>query len=164
MSSNATLYKCYYCGKQYSKPEEVLLCQAKHESLIRENNTEGLNRFIISSMLDLGEISDGENSFKDLYHDKATLVVALFALLSRNGVDEIWYSDFFSDGSIRPGYFLVGLNYNPDEQLTYLLPIEYKAEIALFALGLEKAPPFKGHSSEDVRKRLYKQVIKLRTG
>lgn len=157
---NENKYKCFYCNTVYDKPEDVWLCQLKHEKLIKKNNTESLNHYILGSMLNLNDISDGQTTFGELYEDKYNLILALFVLAKERGF-KIWYSDFFSDGSLRPGFFLAGLNEDPDDQITYLLPVRMKRYIEPLGKLLSVAPPFKAHNAEDVRERLLKQFVKL---
>lgn len=159
MGQEKAEYKCFYCNKEYDKAEDVLICQMKHERVIKRNNTEGLNHYISGAMLNLEDIGDGKTTFGELYEDKYYLVLSTFILLSKKEGSDIWYSDFFSDGSLRPGYFLIGYNTEPEDQITYLLPMRYRKYVESFGRLLPVAPPFKGHNAEDVRKRVMKQII-----
>lgn len=153
-------YKCFYCNKEYEKAEEALLCQIKHETLIKRNSTESLNHYIAGAMLNLNDISDGQSTFGELYEDKYILILSTFILLSKDEKNYIWFSDFFSDGSLRPGFFLIGLGTDPEKQITYLLPIEMRGYVESFGRLLSVAPPFKGHNTEDVRERVVERIIK----
>lgn len=155
-------FRCFYCSKEYNTAEEALLCQEEHESIIKRNNTESLNHYIVGAMLNLSEISDGQTTFGELYEDKYTLILSTFILLSKDKGNLIWYSDFFSDGSLRPGFFLIGLDEDPEKQITYLLPMKMRRYVEPFARLLSVAPPFKGHSTEDVRERVVKRIIEAR--
>ncbi len=153
------VYRCFYCGKEYSQPKEALMCQLNHEKVIKKNNTESINHYILNAMLNKGDISDGQKTFKELYQEKNNLTLALLVVLSKMKKKEIWYSDFFSDGSRREGFFLVGLNYEPEYQITFLLPYEMKGYVRQVGMPLSTAPPYQAHSTEEVTKRLYEQII-----
>ena len=155
----AERYRCFYCGKEYLLAESALSCQLNHEKVIRKNNTNSLNHYISSAMISKLDISDGQKTFSELYREKNNLILALLVVLSKLEKQKIWYSDFFSDGSSREGFFLVGINYEPKYQITFLLPYDMKHYVMKIGTGLPTAPPYQAHSTEDVTQRLYNQII-----
>jgi hypothetical protein len=103
-----------------------------------------------------GEISDRYHTFNQLYEHRITIYLAMCRLVAAQGKKTVWMSKTHSDGSVWDGWFLLGIGEQNGEQITYHLPDSYwepLREEALFVL-LEKAPPFDGHSSEDVLIRL----------
>ena len=159
MEKQGNMYKCFYCEKIYSTAEEALYCQEKHERIIRQSNTDSVNHYIKEAMLDTLNISDGRNTFGELYAEKNYLILALFALLAKDKSYDLWYTDLYSDGSLRAGFFLAGINKEPDLQITYILPVKHRDLLSKIATSLPTAPPFKAHTSKDVLGRLKKQII-----
>ena len=153
-------YRCFYCNKNYETPMEVLHCQEKHEKIIKKTNTETLNSYIQGTLLNTCNISDGKNTFGELYSDKYSLIIALLSLASLKG-EEVWYTDKFSDGSSREGFILAGLNYSMDNQITYLIPEEMESYMIKIGERLDMAPPFRGHTSEDVNKRVMQYFVDM---
>lgn len=106
------------------------------------------------------EISDGYHTFDELYEHRTVLFIVLCKRLSYV-VDpleqpaKIWRSKKHSDGKLIFGgkWFVLGINKEKGEQITYHLPIE-KWEECIFAETLDKAPEYDGHTSDDVLKRL----------
>ena len=152
-------YVCFYCGTEYEKPEDVLKCQKRHEKDMEKANTEILNGYITHTLLDISKISDGRNTFQELYEDKYTLVLSVLTLMSQLDGVEVWYTDRFSDGSSRKGFILVGTNYEADDQITFLVPEEMRGFFEVIGKELDIAPPFRGHTSKEVSFRLYQQII-----
>lgn len=100
----------------------------------------------------VGAISDGYHTFDELYEHRITLYIALCKRLE-NTTLQPWRTKVHSDLSVWDGWFLLGIGTDPGEQITYHLPIE-KWEEASFAIELERAPDFDGHTSADVLERL----------
>jgi hypothetical protein len=108
-----------------------------------------------------GEVSDGYHTFDELYEHRITLYIALCKILAQiyNNCSEglpwcyIWRSKIHSDGSEWPGWFLLGINYQQGNQITYHLPLG-RWEETNFAKDADIAPPFDGHTSSDVLDRL----------
>lgn len=95
------------------------------------------------------EISDGYHTFGELYEHRH----ALFALVCSLLPNESWKTHIQGDGEACPdGWFLAGLCYQPGEQLSYHLPEAWWP--AIQAHELRQAPPWDGHSSQDVLDRL----------
>lgn len=152
-------YKCFYCERTYSEPQDALKCQEKHEKIIRVSNVDGVNHYIRESLINPMEISDGRNTFGELYHERDELVIGLLCFMAEKEEFEVWYSDLYSDGSLRPGFFLTGVNLDPDLQITYVLPVRYQNTVARFAKKLPVAPSHRAHNSKDVFNRLREEVI-----
>lgn len=117
------------------------------------------------------EISDGFHTFDELYDHRITLYIALCKSLqerlyhgdilnhipSKNMLDKkVWRSKIHSDGSKYEGWFILGINRNKGEQITYHIPLKRWKE-TIFAQTLEKAPKFDGHTSADVLNRIKNQ-------
>ena len=107
-------------------------------------------------------ISDGYHTFGELYEHRITLYITLCKL--KAGEDNVpfggpfdsfpvWRSKVHSDGSSYPGWFILGINYKPGDQITYHLPMSYWDQTS-FADELDSAPAFDGHTSQDVLERL----------
>lgn len=109
--------------------------------------------------IDTNEISDGYHTFGELYEHRITLYIALCkwvrSFMYREGNGDVWRSKLHSDGSSFDGWFILGINKEKGEQITYHLPLEKWNETG-FAETLEKAPEFDGHTSEDVLERIKK--------
>lgn len=104
-------------------------------------------------MNDTGKISDGYHTFDELYLHRHLLFINLCKVLPPDVV--VWKSVLHSDGSSYDGWFVLGINKERGEQITYHLPMEFwdKTE---FAKNLNKAPEYDGHTSNDVLERLNK--------
>lgn len=109
-------------------------------------------------------MSDGFHTFDELYEHRITLYIALAKQLGQiedeadeHGMPEhlVWRSKLHSDGSSFDGWFILGIDKNKGEQITYHLPLS-KWEETNFAETLELAPEWDGHSSADVLERLKK--------
>lgn len=106
----------------------------------------------------MGSISDGYHTFDELYEHRITLYIALLSVLADKNSHwsaDIWISKFHSDGTSFDGWFILGINKEIGEQITYHIPMKYWEQIS-FAETLEKAPEFDSHSSKDVLERLQK--------
>lgn len=100
---------------------------------------------------------DGYHTFDELYDHRITLYIALCKMMSKHasgGDSYVWYSLLHSDGSSIPGWFVLGINDNKTQQITYHLPIERLSEVSSFACECDKAPEYDGHTSDDVLLRL----------
>lgn len=123
-----------------------------------------LNAFIKIAELDTNKISDGYHTFGQLYDHRVELYIALCRILSSRyplmrvlipGNAMVWRSKLHSDGASFDGWFILGIESEPGEQITYHLPLS-KWNDCGFSVTLDKAPEFDGHTSEDVLKRLAK--------
>jgi hypothetical protein len=113
----------------------------------------------LKSISDEVSISDGYHTFDELYDHRIILYTALcknineVLILENPGKFEIWKSQKHSDGTNIDGWFVLGIGTDKGKQITYHLPNE-KWNKCNFAVALEKAPEFDGHTSEDVLKRI----------
>lgn len=101
---------------------------------------------------------DGYHTFAELYDHRIELWIALcksvYLSFTVNGVTSpIWRTKVHSDGSSFDGLFVLGMYHNYGTQITYHLPMSRWKDCE-FAVTLEKAPVFDGHTSDDVIKRL----------
>ena len=103
-------------------------------------------------------ISDGYHTFDELYDHRITLYIALCKQINHQPYDdedkfEVWRSMVHSDGSNYDGWFLLGIGKRKGQQITYHIPNERWDETD-FAVVLDKAPEFDGHTSQDVLNRI----------
>lgn len=98
---------------------------------------------------DTNQISDGYHTFGEMYEHR----IALFIALCYERAVRAWKSKRHSDGSTIEGWFILGLNSLPGEQITYHLPESKWGEVN-FCEELETAPEWDGHTSADVIERL----------
>ena len=105
----------------------------------------------------IGDLTDGYHTFNELYAHRIELFIALCRLYEKLHPKwhECWRSTKHSDGSLIPGWFVMGLYYAPGLQITYRIPDERWGDCD-FAETLEQAPEFDGHTPADVLERLKK--------
>jgi hypothetical protein len=65
----------------------------------------------------------------------------------------IWKSKLHSDGSAYEGWFLLGIDKKPGQQITYHMPLTLWDDLDWIPT-LAVAPEFDGHTSDDVLRRL----------
>lgn len=109
------------------------------------------------------KVSDRYHTMDELYEHRAALFMALCrtidtmcsALNSANGqnVRCAWRSKKHSDGTMFDGMFVMGINVNAGQQITYHFDLS-KWDDTNFAKTLDIAPPFDGHTPDDVIARL----------
>lgn len=120
-----------------------------------------INKIISENKPVTNDISDGYHTFGELYEHRITLWIALCRLIAHSPAYQasfpVWRSQLHSDGSKFEGWFMLGLNQERGEQITYHLPMD-KWELTWFADTLEKAPCFDGHSAADVLDRINKII------
>jgi hypothetical protein len=100
-----------------------------------------------------GDISDGYHTFDELYEHRHALFLALARRIAGSRPDRIWRSKLHHDGSSFTGWFIMGIDRLPGEQVTYHLPMRFWDGVE-FAIELDRAPEWDGHSSVDVLARL----------
>ncbi len=101
------------------------------------------------------ETGDGYHTFDELYEHRHVLFIALARRISGSRPDRIWRSKLHHDGSSFPGWFVMGIDRLSGEQVTYHLPMRFwDAGDVEFAVELDRAPEWDGHSSADVLARL----------
>lgn len=116
------------------------------------SNVQEINEAI--KQVDSNYISDGYHTFGELYEHRIVLYIALCRQLSKNSTRSVWISKKHSDGSVWDGWFLLGICIANGEQITYHLPERYWDVCKEFAYEFDQAPPFDGHTSDDVLNRL----------
>jgi hypothetical protein len=95
------------------------------------------------------------------YGDRITLFIALCRVIARNNEEDhysrtnsiVWKSTRYADGTVMDRWFILGLNKQKGQQITYHLPLSRWNECS-FAETLPNAPEWDGHISEDVITRL----------
>ena len=97
---------------------------------------------------------DSFHTFNELYEHRQILWIKLCQKLS--GKKYIWASTKHSDGSTFYNWFLLGMDSEKGNQITYHISAKYWNDVCEFANILEKAPEFDGHTSDDVCERLFK--------
>lgn len=102
-------------------------------------------------------ISDGYHTFGELYSHRNMLFVILAKMIKQENAHHVWRSIKHSDSSMYKGWFIMGINKMPGEQITYHLPMDLW-DSTYFAETLEKAPDYDKHTSEDVLERLKKLI------
>lgn len=118
---------------------------------------DAINIFIKDGV-NTNKISDGYHTFGELYEHRITLFIALCRLLKHEyklQIDGkgIWRSKAHSDGITIDGWFILGISTVRGQQISYHLPM-VKWEQTNFAITLDKAPEWDGHTSADVLYRL----------
>jgi hypothetical protein len=110
--------------------------------------------------VDTNLISDGYHTFGELYAHRVGLFIALCRKVvyieKRTGdkkPSSVWRSRRHADGESQDGWFVLGIGYKPGEQISYHLSADIWDETG-FAVTLDAAPEFDGHTSDDVLKRL----------
>lgn len=111
----------------------------------------------------LSQVSDGYHTIADLYDHRITLFIALCRYVKRidypfrlsgQSARRVWRSKTHSDGkSAYEGWFLMGIGSEKGKQISYHLPLSRWDETD-FAMTLDIAPEWDGHTSQDVLNRL----------
>lgn len=94
------------------------------------------------------QISDGYHTFEELYDHRHALFLALARAL-RLG----WKSKVHNDGTMYDGWFIAGIPLPTGKTITYHLPMSLW-ELTPWLIHYIEAPPWDGHTSEDVVQRL----------
>lgn len=115
---------------------------------------EAVNGLIKS--VDSNLVSDGYHTFGELYEHRIVNYMALCKFLSIHETNNhyVWMSRKHSNGSIWDGWFILGIDTAPGNQITYHLPESKWAECRVFADEIEQAPEWDGHTSEQVLQRI----------
>lgn len=104
-----------------------------------------------------GETSDGYHTFDQLYDHRITLFIALCSEVdARTPTGFVWRSKLHSDGTMFPGWFIMGIGREPGQQITYHLPIGRWSETDWLGHEDARAPEFDGHTDVEVLRRLKK--------
>ena len=96
---------------------------------------------------DIGNVSDGYHTFNELYEHRSLLFIGL--MKGNPGVS--WRAISHEDKTNYPGWFVGGMNLSTGT-ITYHLPIEWWNKVNV--MQYETAPPYDGHTSDDVIERL----------
>jgi len=91
--------------------------------------------------------SDGYHTFNELYEHRHSLFIALTKAYKNCS----WKSKFHSDGSMFDGWFIAGIA-TTYGQATYHIPMRLWDEFDIDELPC--APPWDGHTADDVIKRI----------
>lgn len=121
------------------------------ESIKMKNKEEAINALIKEA--NKSKISDGYHTFGELYDHRNLLFVKLCKRIREDNTTHVWRSIRQSDGNMDKDWFIMGINKEPGEQISYRLPIALW-EQTMWAETLDKAPEWDGHSSADVLTRL----------
>lgn len=105
----------------------------------------------------MGEVSDGDHTFNDLYNHRVVLYASLCNLLANSDRYDVWKTWNHDDGSSFDGWFLVGVK-TPSGEISY--HCEEKYFDFFHCKEIEKAPPFDGYTSDDVLGRLIEEFCK----
>lgn len=100
-------------------------------------------------MDDIGDLSDGSHTFRQLYYQR----MMLFAALVKQNRDKAWKSLRHEDGELcfGGGWFIVGID-TPEGSYTYYYEDNY---FSLFdCVELEKGKHWDGHTEKDVTRLL----------
>lgn len=108
----------------------------------------------LESIEDKVEISDGYHTFDELYEHRIVLFIALCKEISRKTRFSVWCSSTHSDGTIYDDWFVLGINKERGQQITYHIPVKFWSEVCEFADVLKEAPEFDGHTPSEVLERL----------
>jgi len=145
--------------------KKVEITQFTHAEVDAPKETFGFLKVPIEHKLIRAEgeeliVSDGFHTFDELYEHRIILFIALCRKISEPLPDsyseegiEVWRSRFHSDGSSYEGWFILGINKELGQQISYHLPLS-KWEETDFAETLDKAPEWDGHTANDVLERL----------
>lgn len=114
-------------------------------------------------------VSDGYHTFDELYEHRYKLFITLARLYDKlpagklkstdmdgKVMSKVWRTKVHSGGTPSyDGYFLMGINYEKGEQISYHLPLRLWDKVD-FAEVLDVAPEFDGHTSLNVLERIEK--------
>jgi hypothetical protein len=127
---------------------------------IKDFNLKNAQEYVNLSVLEKGQLSDGYHTFNELYDHRIINFILACKTLAVDEYAPIWKSQVHSDGKVWDGWFIMGINSEPGEQISYHLPMKYW-EMTKFAQEYDTAPPFDGHTSADVLTRLEKLLNEL---
>jgi hypothetical protein len=120
-------------------------------------DTAAINDLIKGLNGNTNNVSDGYHTFGELYDHRVAIFITLAKVLATSPVHAavvpVWRSLLHSDGTSFDGWFVLGIHVEPGRQITYHLPVSEWGS-CWFADVFRIAPPFDGHTSADVLKRL----------
>lgn len=133
------------------------------KEIFNESDEDGEREILIENNIrkmkegKMGEVSDGDHTFNDLYNHRVVLYASLCNILSSSGKYDVWKTRMHDDGSSYDGWFLVGVKLGSGE-------VSYHCEEKYFEFfhcpEIEKAPPFDGYTADDVLGRLIEEFCK----
>lgn len=105
-------------------------------------------------------VSDGYHTMDELYEHRLALFVALIRAYDTHITPlgskvRCWKSKLHSDGTMYENYFIVGMSwpdFKGEKQISYHFHTKHWDKFK--CIELPKAPPYDGHTSDDVIKRL----------
>lgn len=97
---------------------------------------------------DVGEVSDGYHTFKELYDHRCALFCSL--MVAYPGLS--WKAKMPEEVAESANWFLAGMHL-PSGDISYHLPM--KMWSFLQVKKLERSPPWDGYTSKDVVRRLW---------
>ena len=96
---------------------------------------------------DVGSLSDGSHSYKELYYHR----MVLFATICNQNKDKAWKSKKHDDDTMFDNYFIVGID-TPEGSYTYHYELKYWS---MFKVKVrQNAPKWDGHIPDDVTRLL----------
>ena len=98
---------------------------------------------MIDKLDDKGQISDGSHTFNELYYHR----MVLFSVICNSHKDRCYKSKLHDDGTMYPGYFIVGIN-TPEGDYSYHYEMKYWNYFDV--PEIDRAPEWDGHKPEDV--------------
>lgn len=124
-------------------------------------NEQALNLLIKSCQADTNLISDGYHTFAELYDHRISLFIALCYMLHTYEPEkhQIWKTIAHDNGEVWEGWFIMGINTEAGQQISYHLPINRWEEV-WFAPEIRCTPIWDGHQSKEVLERLKKMYQK----
>jgi hypothetical protein len=116
-----------------------------------------INKQILTNDIDTGLISDGNNTFSELYNHRDWLFISFMKrLMDTIAEKQIYKTRFdFKNQFCGDKYFIIGIDAIKGKQISYRLPMNLWDECG-FAKTVDRVPAYDGHTSEDVLKRLKK--------
>lgn len=128
--------------------------------LLSFSDSEEKEKFILANdkATKVGEISDGYHTFDELYEHRCVLFLHLLKALHRISNDG-WWSRKHHDGTEFPGWVIAGAFLGEeDKAITYHLPEKWIPTLMKYAINIEPAPEWDGHTSADVLNRLIEEL------
>lgn len=126
---------CTNCGKEF---------RGGLDENCKRDNEFGLQKFILAGKT-LGDVSDGNHTFNELYHQR----MILFALICNTYKDKAWKSWKHEDGTMFDDYFIVGITTTEGD---YSYHYEKNCWDKFNIKELLNAPRWDGHTAYDVER------------
>lgn len=123
---------------------------------------EGKIENFVSKGLEKGMVIEGDFNVTDSYHSFEELYahrILLFIALMKGSPEISWKSRNHNDGTSYDGWFIAGMHL-PSGDITYHISDKFWGMLQNINT-LEKSPPWDGHTSEEVIRRLNNYVITL---